>query len=275
MYRDERMNYVTHENARDDTMEQNELRRFQATCLAPFQPIFIKNGNRDMSFVRRGHYDPVAYTYELNQTDRTALVSAFDGAPKYMRALFDQTLPHVTGFPKPDIQSVIEGRNKLELTGYDIAAVTYEYAVLWWSGKAITGEHADAFAGRWHRLQSVQGGSPNVNGTRMQSNYTEFKEALAMVRKHLIPHFESSPVWHSMWPQIRLGNDAASMPNLMQYMPLTTAISIGNVAANSEYILQRMRYDTELREQFRADNRRFVLEWLRTRGGLRNTYMCV
>ena len=54
LYRDERMNLVTHENALDDTMEQNELRRFQATCLAPFQPIFIKNGNRDMSFVRHG-----------------------------------------------------------------------------------------------------------------------------------------------------------------------------------------------------------------------------
>jgi hypothetical protein len=54
LYRDERMNLVTHENGLDDTMEQNELRRFQATCLAPFQPIFIKNGNRDMSFVRHG-----------------------------------------------------------------------------------------------------------------------------------------------------------------------------------------------------------------------------
>jgi hypothetical protein len=49
----------------------------------------------------------------------------------------------------------------------------------------------------------------------MQSNYTEFKEALADVRDHLIPHFESSPVWHLMWPQIRGGNDAASLPNLL------------------------------------------------------------
>jgi hypothetical protein len=77
---------------------------------------------------------------------------------------------------QPDMADITGARNKLEVTAYDIAAVTYEYTMLWWSGKAITGQHADAFAGRWHRLQSVQGGSPNVNGTRMQSNYTEFKE---------------------------------------------------------------------------------------------------
>ena len=78
MYRDERMDYVTHENCADDTMEQSELRRFQATCLSPFQPILIKNGNRDMSFVRRGHWNdgelgtatppppPVTTPYRLN-----------------------------------------------------------------------------------------------------------------------------------------------------------------------------------------------------------------
>jgi hypothetical protein len=37
MYRDERMDLVTHENALGDTMEQNELRRFQVQ--APKWPL--------------------------------------------------------------------------------------------------------------------------------------------------------------------------------------------------------------------------------------------
>jgi hypothetical protein len=43
-----------------------------------------------------------------------------------MRALFDETLPHVSGFPQPNISDVVNGHNKLEVTAYDIATVTYE-----------------------------------------------------------------------------------------------------------------------------------------------------
>jgi hypothetical protein len=65
------------------------------------------------------------------------------------------------------------------------------------------------------------------------------------ITKHLTPHLESSPVWHLIWPQLKLGEFASSIANLMAYVPLTASISIGNIAANSEYILQRMRFDKE------------------------------
>jgi hypothetical protein len=56
-----------------------------------------------------------------------------------MRLLFDATLPHVSGFPKPNISVVVDGRNKLEVTAYDIAGVTYEYVALGLRARVLVG----------------------------------------------------------------------------------------------------------------------------------------
>jgi hypothetical protein len=274
MYREERMDLATHENAKGDTTEINELRRFQASCLEPFDPVPIKSGTRDLSFVRRGHYDDVAFTHRLNESDpvKGAVVTVFEGTPKYMRLIFDNTLPHASGFSKPSLSRILQGRNNLEVTSFDIMGTTYEYLMLWWTGKPVSPLHSESFADRWKPLQSVQGQSPNVNGTRQQSAGHEFDEALRELALHLIQHFESSPVWKYMWPQLRAGEHAASTANLMQYMPLVIAISVGNVGSNAEGIIHRLRFDKELRALFRKNKATFVREWLRSKGGLRNTY---